>query len=132
MTKNRKPLLRKLYLASVCLIATLAFAACGDNSGADSDRVTPTIIAAKMFDEGVEVKYSAPGADGGEWPVLRISVRETEGSLPARSEFVRSVEEEGTVMVPIEVEPGRDLTVYGSIFYEDGERVPLAEKHIRS
>jgi hypothetical protein len=113
-------------------MAMLVAFGCGGDSTADPEQVTPTIVEATMVDEGVEVTYSAPGADGGEWPVLRISVRETGSSLPARSEFVRSVEEEGTVLIPIEVEPNRELTIYGSIFYEDGERVYLDDTHIRS
>jgi hypothetical protein len=132
MIALRRHPLQCLYALLVCLITALILAGCGSDSAPDPEQVTPTIVAAKMVDSGVQVTYRAPGADGGSWPVLSISVREIHGSLPAWSEDVQPVEEEGTVAVPMEIEPNRDVTVFGSIFYEDGKRVHLTETHIRS
>ncbi|HEX6152795.1 MAG TPA: hypothetical protein VFZ19_04650 [Solirubrobacterales bacterium] len=110
----------------------MGLVACGSTSTGDSGSVTPKVVAVKLVDAGVQVRYRASGAEGGDWPVLRISVRKTEEDLPATSQEARPIEEEGTVVVPIEVQPNQNLVVYGSIFYEDGKRVRLPEQHFRS
>lgn len=124
--------LRWFYLGVLGLTTAMGLAACGSSSTADPGSVVPTIVDVKPVDAGVQVKYQAPGANGGgEWPVLRISVRKADDALPPTSEFVRPVEEEGVVVVPIEAEPNQDLIVYGSIVYEDGRRVDLPKEHFR-
>lgn len=123
--------LRCFYLTAPAMIAAAGLTACGSSSTADFGSVTPTIVGVKLVGSGVQVRYRAPGATGGEWPVLRISVRKADDALPPTSEFARPVEQEGTVVVPIETEQNQDLAVYGSVVYEEGRRVYLPEKIFR-
>ena len=118
-------------MATLVVATTMMLGACGGSSSSDPASVQPTIVSVKQVDGGVQVRYRASGADGGEWPVLNISVKKADGVLPPSSEYVRPIEEEGAVVVAIEAEPNEDLIVYGSVFYQDGRRVHLPEKHFR-
>jgi hypothetical protein len=116
-------------------IAVVGLAGCGSDwpqvrEDGESAAASPAIVAAKVLDSGVEVAYRLPGADGGEWPVLRISVRSPDSMVGATSQSVSHVDEEGVVVVPMEIEPGRDLIAFGSAFYENGERIHLPERSV--
>jgi hypothetical protein len=123
-------------LALAWALVAIGLAGCGSDSAADPQAADPAsapeIVAAKAVDSGVEVTYRVPGADGGAWPALTIGVKESGSLSPPTSQNVPAVEEEGTVVVPVEADPGGELVVFGSALYENGERVDLPEEQLQS
>src|SRR5262245_57816733 len=88
-------------LAVGTVLAAVGLAGCGNDwppipQDGGVLGAAPRIVAAQVVDSGVRVAYRVPGADGSDWPVLKISVRSPESPLPATSQDVRFVEEEGT------------------------------------
>jgi hypothetical protein len=125
------------FLAVGTAIAAVGLTGCGSDwpqvqQDGESAATSPRIVAAEVLDSGVEVTYRVPGANGGDWPVLRISVQSPDSSLGATSQSLRYVDEEGVVVVPMEINPGHELIAFGSAFYENGERIYLPEKSIDS
>jgi len=122
------PMRRPLVLLCLAL-AGCAGPACGVKYQSDDP---PTIVSANIVDSRVVVAYRIPGADGGDWPFILLSVLEPEIGLLPRNHEVRSVQEQGTTTTEFEVGADREVIVYGSVFYEDGRRVYLPEFHLHS
>lgn len=81
-----------------------------------------------------EAAYHVTHADGeGSWPRLRISAdRLRDGGLPPRSVMLSDVPPKGKVRLPLDLAPGEEAKVFGSLFYKNGRRVHLAPKKVRS
>lgn len=125
----------------VALLCCLALAGCGGDDGAGGEASQtgdtestgqPTIVSARIVDSQVRVVYRVPGADGGVWPTMLLSILEPEARPSPSNEEVHPVEAEGEATISREVGPSREIIVFGSVFYEDGRRLYLPEKHLRS
>jgi hypothetical protein len=124
---------RHLCLASIYVSAAIGIAGCGGTTQQNgTPQGEPTIVGAKIVHSHVQVRYRVPGANGGFWPVMRLSLLEPETGLPPSSQDYRPLdEEEGTVTLPFDLERNRELVVYGSVVYENGIRIHLPERHLR-
>jgi hypothetical protein len=98
-----------------------------------SSATAPSIESAALAGDEPVVEYEVPTTDGkGFWPRLRITVdRLADGGLAPTSETISAVRSRGKLRIPVELEPGEEAEVRGSLVYANGRRIHLQPRRVR-
>ncbi|MFL5873473.1 MAG: right-handed parallel beta-helix repeat-containing protein [Solirubrobacterales bacterium] len=98
-----------------------------------SSTTAPSIETVTLVADEPVVHYEVPTADGeGFWPRLRITIdRLGDGGAAPASRTISAVRAKGALKVPVELEPGEEAELRGSLVYADGRRIHLPPKRVR-